>query len=373
MNYIPNIAQALRLLPAALVFLACDCARADTFYMKSGNEIEGVMVSEDAAAMLVDIGYGTVNLEKADILKIRRATKAQREAAGKQRRRGKFKSGGLVPKGAEKLAGLWRAADAAREKAFEARELRAEGEKGTKTELSALKKEYRELAEELEEIDVKAEPEEYNSVVEELNKTSARIQVKELAAGETVPREESPDFSFQAYLDAYGRLESYLLGEGKPLMEAPRKGQDAEYFSWLAGDAAEMKRDFNRDAVESESRNGHLIVKALLNGRVSARLMVDTGATTTVLYRDVSDALKLGPRDMLRTVTITLGDGSRVQAQEVRLRSVTVGKSAAKDTTAVILPSDSAGMDGLLGMSFLSHFLVRVDSGNGKLILESLK
>jgi clan AA aspartic protease (TIGR02281 family) len=365
-----------RLFAAALLVLACSWARADTFYMKSGNEIEGTTVSETASSMMVDMGYGKVNLEKADIFKIRRATKAQRETAKKQLRRNKFKSGLLVPKGAEKLSGLFRAVRIGRRKAFNARSRRAARiveAKEIEKELSALKELYRSGSDELGGIDVQSDPDGYNRVVGELNSISNQIRTKELGRDEIRRQADKPDSSFQSYLDAYNGLQAYLQGPGKPLMEAPRKGLDEEYYAWLRVEIGKMRRDFSKDAVESEVRDGHLIVKAIINGRVSARLMVDTGATTTVLYKRVVDLLKLGPKDALRTARMALGDGRTVETQEVRLESLSVGKSVVKGSVASLLPSKSGGIDGLLGMSFLSHFVVRVDSANGKLILESMK
>ena len=360
----------------ALLLLACSRARADTIYMKSGNEIEGVVVSENASSMVVDIGYGTVNLEKADILRIRRATKAQREAARNEARRNKFKSGVLVPKGAEKLAGLFRAASSGREKAVEARSrraARAAEARETEKELSGFRKHYLALSKELGGIDMQSDPPEYNRVVGELNNISNQIRIKEIAREENRQQADKSDSFFQAYLDAYSKVENYIQGEGKPLMETARKGPDEDYYAWLRGEVGKMKRDFSRDSVESEGRGGHLIVKAIINGHVSARLMVDTGATVTVLYSQAAASLKLGPKDIVGTSRSTLGDGRTVDAQEVRLESIAVGKSVVKGTAALIMPGTTGGIDGLLGMSFLNHFVVRVDSANGKLILESMK
>jgi clan AA aspartic protease (TIGR02281 family) len=364
------------LMAAAFIMLACPWVRADTFYMKSGNEIEGTVVSEDASSMMVDIGYGTVSLEKAEILRIRRATKAQREASAAELRRKKYSSGALAPKGAGKLAGLVRAALAGRKKASEARAVsaaRVAELKETENELGLLRKRYIELSEELGGIDMQADPSEYNRMVGDVNAVGSRIRIKETGMQQARLQGDKPDSSFQEYLDSYNKLESYLRGEGERLIKTPRKGKDGEYYSWLRAELVKMKKDFSRDSVESEGRNGHIIVKALLNGRVTARLMVDTGATTTTLYDNVASALKLDSKDPPKAVDIILGDGRTVKAQEVLLDSIAVGKSEVKYSAAIILPAQSGDIDGLLGMSFLRHFVVRVDSANGKLILEGMK
>lgn len=374
--FTPRANRLRFLLTAAVLLLACSRARADTFYMKSGNEIEGTMVSENASSMMVDVGYGTVSLEKAEILRIRRATKAQRAAAAAELRRKKYRSGALAPKGAGKLAGLVRAALAGREKASEARaagSARAAERKETEKALLVLRRKYAELSEELDGIDMQADPSEYNRMVGEVNAAGSQIRIKEAGMQQARQQAGKPDSSFQDYLDSYNKLESYLRGEGKRLIKTPRSGKDGEYYSWLRAELGKMKKDFSRDSVESEGRDGHIIVKALLNGRVTARLMVDTGATTTTLYDNIVTALKLDPKDPPKAVDIILGDGSTVRAQEVLLDSIAVGKSEVKYSAAIIMPAQSGEIDGLLGMSFLRHFVVRVDSANGKLILEGMK
>jgi clan AA aspartic protease (TIGR02281 family) len=364
------------ILTAALFPFACSPALADTFYMKSGSEIEGVVVSENSSVVRVDIGYGMVNLEKADILKTRRSTKIQRAAVKKEMLRRQFRAGLLAPKGAEKLSGLFRELRLKRAAAFETRSARAARVVEVKTiekELPALKQRYSSVSGQLAGIDAQSNPDEYNSVVGEINGISVQIKAGELRCAEARRENDAPDTDFQSYLDAYRGFETYFKdGGGKPPVPAP-KGRDGEYYAWVRDELRDMKRDFNLDSVGSEMRNSQLFVKAVINGRVTARLMVDTGASATVLYEKVSDALKLDPKDMTAVSDVALGDGRTVQAKEVRLDSITVGKSSVKGATALVMPGGSAGIDGLLGMSFLSHFVVRVDSANGKLILESLR
>ena len=365
-----------RLLPAALIFWVCSWAQADTFYMKSGNEIEGKTVSESVSVMTVDIGYGTVNLEKADISRIRRDPKAQRETSRKELLRSKFESGVLVPKGAEELDSSFRTVSAEREKALEARSNRAamlEKLEEIENDLTDLRTRYAASSEELSAAGTPMENPDYNRIVFELQDLTNKIKLKEFGAGEARRRADMPDPSFQNYLNGYNRLNDNIHNKWKPMMSASRKGQEAEYFAWVRGELGKMKKDFVRDSVESESKDRHLIVKALINGRVSVRLMVDTGATYTVLYGKAASALKFDPKEMGKTTELILGDGRTVQAQMVRLRSLAVGKSSVKDSGAAIMLSNNNEIDGLLGMSFLSQFGVRIDSANGKLILESLK
>ncbi len=369
-----SLARPALSLFAALFSGFCSTVQADTFYMKSGNEIEGKILSETASMVNVDIGYGTVNLEKADISKIRRDTKLQRGNAAKELLRSKFKSGALVPKGSEELDKLFRVASAERDKALEAKHSRAARAEKLKDAEEALLDLQRRLAECTRDMTtVETGTNDYNALGAERNDISSKLDATKFTISLIMQEADLPDPSFQNYLTSYSRLNDYMRGKGKSLLGVKRKGREAEYFAWFRGELALMKLDFRSDSIDSEARGSHIIVKAILNGRVSARLLVDTGATYTVLYGGTAAELNLPREEIGRDIDIIAIDGRTVRAQEVRLSSIAVGKAVVKDSlVAITLPNDSV-FDGVLGMSFLRHFSVKIDSANSKLVLESLK
>jgi clan AA aspartic protease (TIGR02281 family) len=299
--------------PAMLLLALAATASADTVYLANGNQMEGTIVSQSASEIVLDIGYGTVPLKRSRIRRIVRSRSASRELE----QRG-FEAGRDVPEGFASIHRLYEAASAAREKALEARSLGA-GE-------------------------AQDEPE------------------REKEAGQTQ----------QAYYAAFKALQDELDAPEGPKVPAAG-GREAAYDAWLRREAAKMAADFKSDVIESRDRSGHVIVQAILNGRVPARLIVDTGASTCVLYPAAYAELGLTAADELGTTKIYVGDGRPVDAKLVRLRSVAVGRSVATDTIAALVPTPAPGIDGLLGMSFLKNFVVRVDSANGKLFLETLK
>ncbi|MFH1620437.1 MAG: aspartyl protease family protein [bacterium] len=359
-----------------LFFTALSGAWADTIRMKNGSTIEGLVISENSSEVVVNIGYGTVTLKKKNILRIRRSTKKQRKTTAKEMRRRQFESGSLVPKGAAKLSGLYRDIKFRRDKTFEEKNRRTDLKKEAReieNDLSSLKENYRSLSEELRATDQQSNPQDYNDTVSELNKISARIQAQTFRLEELRSEAGNPGSGTQAYLDAYHKIDAHIRNEGKQLLAANPNGLYAEYYGWVRDEVRKMKNDFTRDSIESDVQGNRIIVKAVINGRVTARLLVDSGATTTVLYKRVADALKLKPQDVVRISQATVADGRKISTKEVRLKSITIGKSRVNNTPASIMPVSSDEMDGLLGMSFLRHFVMRVDSANGRLILESLK
>jgi clan AA aspartic protease (TIGR02281 family) len=115
---------------------------------------------------------------------------------------------------------------------------------------------------------------------------------------------------------------------------------------------------------------GSLVVKVMLNQERSAQLIVDTGASMTVLSTQAAiDLGILGTTDN-ELLTVNTAGGS-VQVNMNYLSSLTVGTAQATNVAVVIhdLPDIPEHIEGLLGMSFLKHFLVTLDAEHARLIL----
>lgn len=120
------------------------------------------------------------------------------------------------------------------------------------------------------------------------------------------------------------------------------------------------------------TRSGRsLVVQATLNGMRDARLILDTGADITILSRSVAMDIGLLPSAVLATVTLNTAGGS-VRADVFRVGTVSLGEAEARNVTAAVhdLPDAPAGVDGLLGLTFLDQFLVTVDAKKGELHLQ---
>jgi|GEM_PF-2444284 len=113
------------------------------------------------------------------------------------------------------------------------------------------------------------------------------------------------------------------------------------------------------------------VVEATLNGKVKVLLYVDTGASLVVISRSVADKLALSEDDIKGNLSVVLANGSTDVATAIVLKSVKVGSSSAKNVEAAITENPpGGGVDGLLGMTFLKHFHVKLDSNENCLILE---
>ena len=114
-----------------------------------------------------------------------------------------------------------------------------------------------------------------------------------------------------------------------------------------------------------------ITVKALLNEKVEASMLIDTGAT--VVFISPGTAQKLGMEPAGKdTVQIVLGDGSTAKAIPIILDSVKVGNAEAKNVSAAIVlekPGRSIE-DGGLGMSFLNRFHLHINTQKNLLTLK---
>jgi clan AA aspartic protease (TIGR02281 family) len=139
-------------------------------------------------------------------------------------------------------------------------------------------------------------------------------------------------------------------------MEADQRRQDAEGISIpLVPDG-----------------QGHFLADVLINNRVHASLVVDTGSPVIMLTSSFVQALGL---DVSKSNTgyVELLNG-KYKAAEISLGSLKLGDAEAHDVQATVLLEDNKEIkDGLLGLSFLSKFHFTLDQKDQKLILRKLE
>ena len=111
-----------------------------------------------------------------------------------------------------------------------------------------------------------------------------------------------------------------------------------------------------------------IMVDARINGRASARLLLDTGADRTLVSPRalVAAGVSLtqgGPIGQLTGATGT------TQARGVTIDSLEVGDARVGRLLVVSHDIDQSGVDGLLGRDFLGQFTVTIDSAKGVVTL----
>lgn len=111
-------------------------------------------------------------------------------------------------------------------------------------------------------------------------------------------------------------------------------------------------------------------MEVMLNNTVPVRLVVDTGATYTMISTATAKELSIDPQRAQRTMPFQTANGV-IQAPLANLESVIVGGMEMKNLTAAIHDAvPSAQVAGLLGLNFLSNFRLDIDTEKGMLHLE---
>jgi clan AA aspartic protease (TIGR02281 family) len=111
--------------------------------------------------------------------------------------------------------------------------------------------------------------------------------------------------------------------------------------------------------------------EVILNDRLKRYLVVDTGASFTLISRQVADELGIIINENSPSIPAGTVSGF-ILTPLVTLSSIRVGKAEIKDVDVAVYTMPS-GNDGLLGNSFLNKFRVMIDSVNGKMTLHSLQ
>ncbi len=122
--------------------------------------------------------------------------------------------------------------------------------------------------------------------------------------------------------------------------------------------------------VDLVRRNELWLAEVILNDRLKRYFIVDTGASFTLISRQIADELGIIIGENSPSIPASTVSGF-ILTPLVTLSSIRVGKAEIKDVDVAVytMPSGS----GLLGNSFLNKFRVMIDSVNGKMILHPLQ
>ncbi len=113
-------------------------------------------------------------------------------------------------------------------------------------------------------------------------------------------------------------------------------------------------------SVPLERRGGVWFADVTINEARTARFMIDTGASLCVISPELAESLGIRPDPDARVVELQTANG-RTSGHLVRIASIRVGEAEATNVPSVIVASANLGSGGILGMSFLSGYVVTID------------
>ncbi|UAA37514.1 clan AA aspartic protease [Paraneptunicella aestuarii] len=170
--------------------------------------------------------------------------------------------------------------------------------------------------------------------------------------------------------------ESYAMQQQFGLMDSvlaylPEDNEKAEQLRQFQSNLAQQEPlQPSIDAGAPLIKEGdHYIVNAKIGEHYQVSLLIDTGASTTVISQATFDALPgyVHP-DFVGNYNINTANGNLV-APVYRFSSLSIGNSYVDDIAIVVLPLENMDSDGLLGMNFLRAFRFEIDQAQDMLIL----
>ena len=370
----PNARQFLLVL-----LLSSSFAAADTITMKNGNSMDGIILKETPTQVTLSLGVGSVTINKSQIATIRKSDAQGESHIQDDWQQRYFAHEKYVPKGLESVAAEYRSIDAQRYTAMEnLARLRSPttGRKALQDEIRRLQQEsadcMRRLPPNLPPADAEhaAEIENYNALIARHNALQARMEIINDMLVKKYALDDNCRKQVAAYLQALLNFQTTFAARYDQHRKSGGTKQEDVFFTELARRVGAYSAEIRETDVSFETDGPHAIVTARINNQVDARLLLDTGATLVQISETLARRLNLQLPDESK-LKVTLADGSEARVKPVVLDSIQVADARAERVGAIVSPSEpSPGVDGLLGMSFLQEFDVRLDGAGNKLILQ---
>jgi clan AA aspartic protease (TIGR02281 family) len=158
--------------------------------------------------------------------------------------------------------------------------------------------------------------------------------------------------------------------EGQEVVAEPGEGEVVETGEEAVTESTEEVQSIIRFSATS----GHMIVPAVLNGSNNSAMLFDTGAGITVLSKELAQnlGLKMEPGKFVKLRTVA----TNVEAQMATLDSITIGDFTKTDFPVAVVDlgrENKKRFDGILGMDFLSTYIIRIDNQTSSIFLSPRK
>ena len=116
----------------------------------------------------------------------------------------------------------------------------------------------------------------------------------------------------------------------------------------------------------------HLLVDALLNNSQQVRLLIDTGASMTILTPDFLKRSNISYLDTGKKMLFNTANG-QVNVSMYKIESLSLGEWQVNQMEIGVIPLDNeTAFNGLLGMNFLKHFQFYIDQNDAYLRIQEL-
>lgn len=333
--------------------------------------MEGIIKEEDPQRVVLNVGVGTVTLPRDSIEKIERSPLQEQKKIESQWYERYCTHVEYAPSRLRDLSRRFNELERLRNRALRAKTSRnLAGEKtGEKEkEMKNLYQQYLAVNEKLRSADPQADVKAYNDLVAEYKIIETRLKLYEQEKLPESEEDRAPE-EISVYRSALTSFMGILTSRQKAMGEDMSE-KERIFFEQIGKLTGKMEADFDARTIPLIRKGNNFLARVVLEGKVPARLLVDTGASVVLISENIARQLNIA-RDKNSFFWMTLANGEKVKAFPIQLATVEMGGVAAENVQAAVLEKSFPGMeDGLLGMSFLGRFSVKIDSLSPSLILE---
>jgi clan AA aspartic protease (TIGR02281 family) len=356
-------------LPAILAALA-SAALADRVRLANGEVMEGIVEEESSTQVTINLGVGSITMPRSRVVDIQQSATNETARIREEWQRRYFSHARFAPAGLEGLAKAFNELEALRREAVAAQGLvrRIQHRRAEQlVELHRLEQQAVAISRQLKGASPEQDVTNYNAVVRRGNEAGAEALALRDALQHDYETAEKQRAIIPEYLAALHAFSLRLDEQKKQKLE----GNSAKvFFAEVERRLADFELEFVDMDIPFENDGGHMVVTALINDRVSGRFLLDTGASLLTMSDELAAQLDLA-LPVTSTMKMVVADGRKMDARPVILSSVRVGDAVVSNVASAVVDARPApGLDGLLGMSFLREFLIRLDPARDKLVLE---
>ena len=180
-------------------------------------------------------------------------------------------------------------------------------------------------------------------------------------------------------IDQYGRLYFSYHGSGpdnNAFLECYQKGFEQKLRTAANLPEERVTRDPDapsRVTVPAEAAGGVALIMVRINGTTDARMMVDSGASFTILSPSIASKLGLSIPVHTRQSIVEVAGGRQITMPRIRLASAKVGSVAVENLYIGVYDAfpNTPQVQGLLGVDFLRHFRVSFEQSRERLVLDT--
>lgn len=355
-----------------LIFMATDCL-ADTIFLKNKDSINGIVIKDEEGSVAIDVGFGTVVLPRAEIESIKKSSEAARARLRKEWQKSHFKSFPAPTTREQELV------DNFEKLIYKKRQIRknnAEKENiagkisALRKDISRLQDEIYALSEKIEFVHNKKNIKKYNFLITKYNSFSNELKEAIDKLDKLQIKYEEANEEVVKYINQFMRLEKLFETKYDNLITLNTLSLEQKYFYRnLKERLNELQKDIKQQRVKFARQKGHIVIEAIINDKVEVMMMVDTGATLTVISKEVAERLEIDYDKLKEDVKLIGVSGQSLSAKFIILKSIKIGDVEGKNIEAVIVKDKTfKDVDGFLGMSFLKKFSFSMDKKKQSLV-----